>query len=138
MLLYGSLEELDEVLEVVDIELGVELHAALLFHVVHDFLEGIDVGLRFGLHAEHNVASTSGRNDGSCPMASGVAALSARIATVASFMPRLRTVSIMPGIEARAPERNRHEEGLAGSLKDLPVRVSTWAIASWTSFSMQL
>ena len=75
VLLYGSLEELDELLEVVDIELGVELHAALLFHVVHDFLEGIDVGLRFGLHAEHNVAIHLDETTVAVPGEAGVAAL---------------------------------------------------------------
>ena len=52
--------------------------------------------------------------------------------TVTSLRPRLSTVSIMPGIEARAPERTETSSGLAGSPKTWPVSVPTWASAAST------
>ncbi len=54
-----------------------------------------------------------------------------------SFRPRFNTVSIMPGIEARAPERTDTSSGFAGSPKLLPVRLSTLARAAstWPSSS---
>ena len=42
--------------------------------------------------------------------------------SVSSLRPRLRTVSIIPGIENLAPERTETSSGLAGSPKPLPVR----------------
>ena len=44
----------------------------------------------------------------------------ARPCTVSSLRPRLRTVSIMPGIEARAPERTETSSGLLASPKPAP------------------
>ncbi len=45
--------------------------------------------------------------------------------TVTSLRPRLRTVSIMPGIEARAPERTDTSSGFSGSPKVLPAMTPT-------------
>ncbi len=73
--LYGRLEETDEVLEVFNIELGVELDAFLLLDLVHDFLEGVDVGFLFGLHTEHNVAVHLHEAAVAVPCEAGVAAL---------------------------------------------------------------
>ena len=56
-----------------------------------------------------------------------------RPARVSSLRPRLRTVSIMPGIENLAPERTETSSGLSGSPKPLPERASTSCIASRTS-----
>jgi hypothetical protein len=42
----------------------------------------------------------------------------ASASTVLSLRPRLSTVSIMPGIEARAPERTETSSGLAASPND--------------------
>ena len=60
----------------------------------------------------------------------------ARPSTVSSLRPRLRTVSIMPGIETRAPERTETSSGLAASpnlradrLLDLaPERCAHWLV----------
>ena len=46
----------------------------------------------------------------------------ASASTVSSLRPRLRTVSIMPGIEARAPERTETRSGASSSPKRRPVR----------------
>ena len=53
--------------------------------------------------------------------------------TVSSLRPRLSTVSIMPGIEARAPERTETSSGRSGSPKLAPTAsldrasaASTW------------
>ncbi len=54
---------------------------------------------------------------------------------VVSLRPRLRTVSIMPGIEALAPERTESSSGSDGSPKRLPVSCSSEASASSTCAS---
>ena len=46
----------------------------------------------------------------------------ARPSTATSFRPRLRIVSIIPGIETAAPERTETSSGLPSSPKPLPVR----------------
>ena len=53
--------------------------------------------------------------------------------SVSSFRPRLRTVSIIPGIENLAPERTLTRSGFDASPKPLPVRRSTSLTASRTS-----
>ncbi len=54
--LNGRFEELDEVLKVFYLELGVEFVAFFLFNLVHDGLEGVDVGFLGRFHAENHVA----------------------------------------------------------------------------------
>ncbi len=54
--LYSCLETLHKLLEVIDIKLVVELHAFLLFHIIHNGLERIYVGLVLRFHAKHHVA----------------------------------------------------------------------------------
>ena len=49
-----------------------------------------------------------------------IARLFGQTRTVSSFKPRLRTVSIMPGIENAAPERTDTSSGFFGSPKRLP------------------
>ena len=56
-----------------------------------------------------------------------------RPSRVSSLRPRLRTVSIIPGIENLAPERTETRSGFFGSPNPLPDRRSTSRIASSTS-----
>ncbi len=53
--------------------------------------------------------------------------------TETSFIPRLRTVSIMPGIENAAPDRTDTSSGSTGSPSRFPVLPSRTARASATS-----
>ena len=57
----------------------------------------------------------------------------ATASTASSFMPRLRIVSIMPGIEARAPERTDTRSGISRSPNFMPVRRSMFFMAFSTS-----
>ena len=56
----------------------------------------------------------------------------ARPSTTRSFRPRLRMVSIMPGIDMGDPERTETSRGLVASPNFFPVRASSEAIASRT------
>ena len=56
-----------------------------------------------------------------------------RPCTVSGVSPRFSTVSIMPGIEARAPERTETRSGFPASPKVLPAILPTWASARATS-----
>jgi hypothetical protein len=56
-------------------------------------------------------------------------------ATVSSFKPRLSTVSIMPGIEARAPERTETRSSRSGSPNRRPVTSPTLSSAAATCAS---
>ena len=49
----------------------------------------------------------------------------ARPSTASSLRPRLRIVSIIPGIETAAPERTETSSGSSGSPKRLPLRSSS-------------
>ena len=60
----------------------------------------------------------------------GLPDLAISVSTTVSLIPRLRIVSIMPGMEARAPERTETSSGTSGSPNFLPCsasRVATWA-----------
>ena len=70
-----GLETLYKFLQVVYVQLIVELNAFLLLHCVHDGLEGVDVGLALGLHAEHHVAVHLYETAVAVPCETGVAAL---------------------------------------------------------------
>jgi hypothetical protein len=59
----------------------------------------------------------------------------ARPSTAASLTPRLRIVSIIPGIETAAPERTETSSGFPASPKPFPVCVSSAAMCSSTSSS---
>ena len=63
-------------------------------------------------------------------------ALAARPSTASSLRPRFRIVSIMPGIDARAPERTDSSSGSAALPKRLPISFSTKATPSRTSASI--
>ena len=54
---------------------------------------------------------------------------------VIEHSPMLSTVSIMPGIDERAPERTDTSSGSAGSPNRLPMICSTLAIAAFASAS---
>ena len=54
---------------------------------------------------------------------------------VVEHRPTLRTVSIIPGIDERAPERTDTRSGSVGSPKDVPMISSTLAIAASASAS---
>ena len=49
--------------------------------------------------------------------------------------PTFRTVSIMPGMELRAPERQETSSGFSGSPKFIPMAASTFLRAAATCFS---
>jgi len=51
-----------------------------------------------------------------------------------SFRPRFRTVSIMPGMDTRAPERTETRSGLLGSPKAAPMAFSSFFRASSACF----
>ena len=71
----GGLEQLDKAFEVFDAEFGVELDAFLCLDFVHDFLEGINVGLAFGFHAKYYVAVHLYEAAVAVPRKAGIAAL---------------------------------------------------------------
>ena len=71
----GCFEQLNEVLEVFDVEFGVELDAFLSLDFIHDFLEGIDVGFALGLHAENYIAVHLDEAAVAVPCEAGIAAL---------------------------------------------------------------
>ena len=58
--------------------------------------------------------------------------LFATISSTSSFIPRFRIVSIIPGMESRAPERTETSNGRSLSPNFLPVDFSTLAIAAAT------
>ena len=72
---HGGFEEADEVFKVFDVEFGVEFNAFFFFDLVHYFFEGVDVGLRFGLHAEYYVTVHLYEAAVAVPCKAGVAAL---------------------------------------------------------------
>ena len=65
----------------------------------------------------------------------GLPEILARPSVISSLIPRLRTVSIIPGMETRAPERTENNNGLDGSPNFLPCSASTLASAAFTSSS---
>ena len=63
----------------------------------------------------------------------GLPVLATRPSTTLSLRPRLRMVSIIPGIEARAPERTETKSGFSTSPNLEFIRPSTCARAARTS-----
>ena len=88
------------------------MHAAVELHVLDDLLEAVVVD------AEHDAAE---HLDEAAVAVPGEARRRRRRrpgpSTVASFRPRFSTVSIMPGMETRAPERTETSSGLWWSPK---------------------
>ena len=92
------------------------------FFSLDDDLEGVDVVLVDGLEAEDDVAVHLDEAAVGVVDEARVAGLrheggrlATRAAAVLSLRPRLRMVSIIPGMEARAPERTETSRGLLGS-----------------------
>ncbi len=54
-LLNGSLEQLNQFFEVVNAQVLVQNHAALLLNLLDDSLKRVNIGLVQGLHAKNNV-----------------------------------------------------------------------------------
>ena len=97
---------------VVGVEVGVERVAVEVLVVVEDVLEHavVDAEHDVGIHLDEAAVAVVGE-------ALVARALAPAPSTVSSLRPRLRMVSIMPGIEARAPERTETSSGLAASPK---------------------
>ena len=133
-LLDGILEARDQVLQVVDAELGVELYALLLLRRVDDLLEGVLLFLGLGFEAQHHVA-IHGHEAAVAVVGEPLVPGDARRGpfTVVSLRPRLRTVSIMPGMLARAPERMESRSGFLGSPNFMPMISSTFLRSAATS-----
>ena len=76
---------------------------------------------------------TSARSGGRSPRRTARSACARRaLAPTESLRPRFRTVSSMPGIDSRAPERTDTSSGSSGSPRRLPVCSSSRATASST------
>ena len=101
------------------VEVGVGMGAAGVLGRVEGLVEALAVDTRA------RSARTSGRSGGRRPSRSGALPVSAMSPSrVCSLSPRLRTVSIMPGIENLAPERTDTSErvgGIAEALAGLPL-----------------
>ena len=72
----------------------------------------LDAEHHVGIHRDEAAVAVVGEALVAAPLASA--------STVSSLRPRLSTVSIMPGIEARAPERTETRSGLSASPKVRP------------------
>ncbi len=57
------------------------------------------------------------------------------LAAVVSFRPMFSTLSIIPGIETRAPDRTENSSGLTEPPNPLLISPSTFAMAALTSSS---
>src|SRR5438876_764536 len=68
-----------------------------------------------------------------CPPFARDAVFPAINSTTWSFIPRLRMVSIIPGMESRAPDRTDTSKGRSLSSNFFPTEVSTFASAAATS-----
>jgi hypothetical protein len=110
----------DQALEVGGVEIGVEVDALVLLGDLQRFLE------RAVIEAEHDVGVHLDEAAIAVPGEARSPDAAARPSTVSSLRPRLRTVSIIPGMETRAPERTETSSGSAGSPKRLPVMPSMW------------
>jgi hypothetical protein len=114
-LLDQRLEALDELLlvgggELRVLDVGV---VVLVLELVNDGLERLVIFAFALLHAEHDVAVHLDEAAVAVPRETLVAASrSTSASTVSSLRPRFRMVSIMPGIESRAPERTATRSGM--------------------------
>ena len=110
------LEDDVEALPVLGGDLGVELLAGLL-------LGAFDLMPRTGPCATPSTTSDVHHDEAAVGIAGEagvVAGALARPSTVLSLSPRLRTVSIMPGMETRAPERTESSSGFSTSPSSRP------------------
>ena len=119
------LERLDQLREVVRGEIDVLLHAARPLEIGERLLEAVAVDAvdDLAVHLDEppvRVAREARRCPSSCASPS----------TASSFRPRLRIVSIIPGIETAAPERTETSSGSSVSPKRLPAFASSCAMCS--------
>ena len=123
LVLHALLVVLDQLGPVVGGQIGVEAVALPLLVDVEQLLEMLvaDAEHHVGIHGDEAAVAVVGK--------APVAGFFASASTVSSLRPRLSTVSIMPGIEARAPERTDTRSGLLLSPKVLPVMRPTAASA---------
>ena len=106
----------DELAQVVRVELDVLLGAAIRLQVA----ESADSKRCAAMPVDHlavHLDQAAVRVEGEA----GLSVAFARPSTASSFRPRLRIVSIIPGIETAAPERTETSNGSAESPKRLPV-----------------
>ena len=119
----------DQLRPVVAGEVGVEVVAALVLEVLEPLLEAVVVDAEHdvGIHLDEAAVGIVGEAlVGAAPRAPRPSA---------SLRPRLRMVSIIPGIEARAPERTERRSGRSSPPSVLPVICSMPARAASTSAS---
>ena len=115
---------LDDFLQRLGVEFGVELYLPLLLLAVEDFFE---LGL-FDL--EHDVAEHLNQPAVGVIGKARIVLRLASASTLWSFRPRFRIVSIMPGMENFAPERTLTSSGLSPLPSFWPWRFSSWASAA--------
>ena len=107
----------DDFLQRLGVEVGIELGFLLLLLAVEDFLE------RMLRNVEHDVAEHLDQAAiGVVGEARIVAALGQAFDAL-SFRPRLRMVSIMPGMENLAPERTLTSSGLSAGAELLSLQL---------------
>ena len=109
----GRLEDADELLEVVGGQLRVDPDAAVLLHLLEGRLEEVRLVLVLRLAAHDDVAVHGHEAAVAVVGEARVLVCAMTPCTVVSLSPRLRMVSIMPGMLARAPERTLMSSGLA-------------------------
>ena len=116
----GDLQHRDEVLETDQVEGAGVLDAVHRQHPLDGAVQAVAVDL------EHDAGRT-GRAGGGRRRRRTTGRRSARRgrSATSAVRPRLRTVSIMPGIENAAPERTETSSGRSGSPKRWPVAVSS-------------
>ena len=133
------LELPDEFLQIVDGQLDVGeivIAVTFVFEVLDHAFERLMIFARALLHAHHDVAVHLQKPAVGIPGEARVPGLlCATTSTTVSFIPRLRIVSIMPGIESRAPERTETSNGRSLSPSFFPTDFSTFASAASTAAS---
>ena len=101
-----------------------------MLQLLQDLLERVDLVLDLRLEAEDDVAVHLHEAAVAVPGEALVAGLLDRgRCRVASLRPMLRTVSIMPGMETRAPERQETSSGFLGSPNLAPIDL--FGLAAW-------
>ena len=125
-----ALEAARELLQRLDVELGVVLDAAVGLDALDLVLEAL------ALDAAHDVAEHLHEAPVGVPGEALVVGLRRPApATDSSLSPRFRTVSSIPGIDSRAPERTETSSGSSASPSFLPACSSSAASASSTCSS---
>ncbi len=113
----GTLEEAHEGLEVFNRKFGVEFDAFFFLHLLHDGFEGVDVGLRLGLHAEHHVAVHLHETTVGVPGEAGVAALFSEGSHGGVIHAEVEHGVHHAGHGCAGTRANRHEQGIGGVVK---------------------